>query len=111
MELVDLTVALFPGPTQLSVTFSTWGEPRNEVTFRVYIDHKVPSGIKGRHRHGHKFAFEAESKQTGLASLANRYMYSRCLIPRSPPFVCYSSVCVHNNNYSVTMIHCPLTDL
>ena len=51
MELVDLTVALFPGPTQLSVTFSTWGEPRNEVTFRVYIDHKVPSGIKGRHRH------------------------------------------------------------
>ena len=59
----------------------------------------------------HEFAFEAESKQTGLASLANRYMYSCCLIPRSPPFVCYSSVCVHNNNYSVTVIHCPLTDL
>ena len=111
MELIDLTVSLFPGPTQLCVTFSTWGETRNEVTFRVYIDHKVPSGIKERHRHGHKFAFEAESKQTGLASLANRYMHSRCLIPRSPPFVCYISVCVHNNNYSVTMIHCPLTDL
>ena len=83
MELVDLTVALFPGPTQLSVTFSTWGEPRNEVTFRVYIDHKVPSGIKGRHRHGHEFALEAESKQTGLASLANRYI-AAVLFPGLP---------------------------
>ena len=42
MELVDLTVSLFPGPTQLSVAFRTWGEPRNEVTLRVYLTTKYP---------------------------------------------------------------------
>ena len=110
MELGDLSVALLPGPTQLSIACSTWGDPRNKVTLRVYLTTKYPQESR-EHADSvinHEFAFEAEYKQTGLASLANRYMYS--LIPRPPPFVCYSSVCVHNN-HSVTMIHCPLTEL
>ena len=109
----NLLTLLYPY-SQAPLSFLSLSEHGENLEMRLpleYIDHQVPSGIKERHRHGHKFAFEAESKQTGLASLANRYMHSRCLIPRSPPFVCYISVCVHNNNYSVTMIHCPLTDL
>ena len=76
MELVDLTVALFPGPTQLSVTCSLWRELGNEVKLGVYLTTKYPQESR-EHADtviNHEFAFEAESKQTGLASLANRYV-------------------------------------
>ena len=64
MELGDLSVALLPGPTQLSVACSTWGDPRNKVTLRVYLTTKYPQESR-EHTDtviNHEFAFEAECK-------------------------------------------------